>query len=80
MSTPDQTPTQRKSRAYGGIIPSPSDYSSVASLAKRNPGTEPEPEGPETGGNIDPTVAKELWEGSVTDTNAEVATCLLEKR
>ena len=46
VSTPDQTPVQRKSRPYGGIIPSPTDYSSVASRAKRNPANEPEPEGP----------------------------------
>ena len=70
VSTPDQTPVQRKSRPYGGIVPSPTDYSSVASLAKRNPANEPEPEGPQTGENIDPTVAKELWERSVTDTSA----------
>jgi len=83
VSTPDQTPVQRRSspsRAYGGIVPSPTGYSSVASLARRGtslredqPETEPEPEGTDTGGNIDPTVAKELWERSVTDTNAQVA-------
>ena len=83
VSTPDQTPVQRRSspsRPYGGIVPSPTGYSSVASLARRGtslredqPETEPEPEGTDTGGNIDPTVAKELWERSVTDTNAQVA-------
>ena len=38
VSTPDQTPVQRRSspsRAYGGIVPSPTGYSSVASLARR---------------------------------------------
>ena len=35
VSTPEQTPVQPRSRSYGGIVPSPSSYSSVASLAKR---------------------------------------------
>ena len=51
-------------------------FSSVASLAKRGAApndedNEPEPE-PE-GRNIDPTMAKELWERSTTDSNAEAA-------
>ena len=77
VTTPDQTPkTKSRLSAYGGIIPSPTSFSSVASLAKRRAApndedNEPEPE-PE-GRNIYPTIAKELWERSAIDSNAEVA-------
>ena len=77
VTTPDQTPkTKSRLPAYAGIVPSPTSFSSVASLAKRRAApndedNEPEPE-PE-GRNIDPTMAKELWERSATDSNAEVA-------
>ena len=77
VTTPDQTPkTKSRLAAYAGIVPSPTSFSSVASLAKRRAApndedNEPEPE-PE-GRNIDPTMAKELWERSATDSNAEVA-------
>ena len=79
VTTPDQTPkTKSRLAAYGGIVPSPTSFSSVHILAKRERRTapndednvpEPEPEGR----NIDPTMAKELWERSATDSNAEVA-------
>ena len=67
------------SAAFSGIyvhVPSPTSFSSVASLAKRRAAPNDEDNGPEPepeGRNIDPTMAKELWERSATDSNAEVA-------
>ena len=79
VTTPDETPkTKSRLPAYGGIVPSPTSFSSVHSLAKRERKTAPidednEPEPEPEGRNIDPTMAKELWERSATDSNAEVA-------
>ena len=77
VTTPDQTPkTKSRLAAYAGIVPSPTSFSSVASLAKRGAAPNDEDNGPEPepeGRNIDPTMAKELWERSATDSNAEVA-------
>ena len=50
VTTPDQTPkTKSRLAAYAGIVPSPTSFSSVASLAKRRAApndedNEPEPE------------------------------------